>query len=80
MKSTMTAKVKAVWNGESWDCVVTTYDKSPNAIPKGKFRLRRKSKVNQLRLCDEWVIPMAILKHNGFDIGIICDELQLKVE
>ena len=80
MKSVMTATVKAVWNGESWDCVVKTYDKSPVAIPKGKFRLRRKSKVTQLQLCDEWVIPMAILEHNGFDIGIICDELQIKAE
>ena len=80
MKIIMKAKVKAVWNGDGWDCVVKTYDKSPNAVPKGKCRFRRKARVNNLRLCDELVIPMALLEHNGYDIGIICDELELKAE
>lgn len=76
MKTVMTAKVKAVWNGESWDCVVKTYDKSPNPFRR-KFPLRRKSRVTNLHLCDEWVLPMALLEHEGYDIGIICEELEL---
>ena len=73
-KEKMTAKIKAVWNGDGWDCIVKTYDKVP------KFHLRRKSRVDNVRVCDEWVIPLALLEHNGFDIGIICDELDLKAE
>lgn len=68
-KSKQIAKLKAVWNGEGWDCVVKT-----------RTHIHRKSKVTNLHLCDEWVMPMALLEHNGYDIGIICEELNLKAE
>ena len=73
-KEKMTAKIKAVWNGGGWDCIVKTYAKAP------KFHLRRKSRVDNVRVCDEWVIPLALLEHNGLKAEAIYDELDLKAE
>ena len=73
-KPTMTAKIKATWNGNGWDCIIKTCNKD------SPFRLRRKTQVDNVLLCDEWVMPIALCEHRGFDSAIICEELGIEVE
>lgn len=71
MKKQDTMKIKAIatYNEttQQWEVKIKSKDIWFNNIDNKWRKNKMKSKVNIDYACDEFVIPMAILEHNGFN-------------
>ena len=78
MKKQETMKIKAIaiYNEkkQQWEVKIKSKDTFFNYIDNKWHKNKRKSKVNINYACDEFVIPMAILEHNGFNAKQIYED------
>ena len=69
--TTMTAVATAVWNEEKgcWNCQVVTVE----TLDNGEV-LERKENNIEVEMCDELVLPYAILESNGINAKAVFEK------
>lgn len=75
-KSVMKAKVKAVWNDKTkkWEYSVSSNNKQCNLL--GNYIANARKSTGCVDACDDLVLGLAILEHNGLDINAIMEKIK----
>lgn len=78
MKKQETMKIKAIaiYNEkeQQWEVKIKSKNTLFNYIDNKWHKNKSKSKININYACDEFVIPMAILEHNGYNAKQIYED------
>lgn len=72
----MKIKAIAIYNEkeQQWEVKIKSKDTLFNYIDNKWHKNKSKSKININYACDEFVIPMAILEHNGYNAKQIYED------